>query len=267
MTSKTPSDRKRSVVPAEVRVDSVSKTFEGKQNVHALDEVTFSLAPGESVVLIGPSGCGKSTVLRMLAGLVEPSSGSVTINGSAPEEFTRRHGVSIDFQDDCLLPWRSVRKNVMLALEMTRTAVDRQRVDDLIAQVGLSEFADTRPAELSGGMRQRVALARSLVTDPALLLLDEPFGALDEFTRYQMNVELQRLWSDSGVTTLLVTHSIPEAVLLADRVVVMSARPGRIVQIVDVPFPRPRDRVLQRSPEFQVLVSDLVSALDTIADA
>ena len=188
-----------------------------------------------------------------------PTSGSVTIGGQTPAEVTRAAGLAMAFQDASLLPWRTVRGNVALALTLARIPADAGAVDRLIELVGLAGFEDRRPAELSGGMRQRVAIARCLATRPRLLLLDEPFGAVDELTRLRLNEDLPRLWQATGTTVLLVTHSVSEAVLLADRVIVFSSRPARVVADIPVPLPQPRDRELMRGRDFHAL-TDAVSA-------
>jgi NitT/TauT family transport system ATP-binding protein len=197
----------------------------------------------------------------MVAGLETPSTGCVTIDGAPPAEILRRAGLSVAFQDPSLLPWRTVRGNIELALTLARHPVDRAAVDQLIMLVGLDGFGDTRPAELSGGMRQRAAIARALATEPRLLLLDEPFGAVDELTRQQLVQDLPRIWEARGTTTLLVTHSVTEAVMLSDRVIVLSPRPAKVVADIDIPLPRPRFPGLARTPEFVTLVDDVFAAL------
>ncbi len=230
--------------------------------VRALDDIDLDVPAGTFCAVIGPSGCGKSTVLRLLGGLLRPTSGSVKIGGSDPRAATAAHRLGVAFQDHALLPWLTARENVALPFRVIGRPVDGSRVDALLRVVGIADFAAARPAELSGGMRQRVAIARALVLDPAVLLLDEPFGALDAVTRRHLNLELQRIWSERAITTLLVTHSVEEAVFLADTVVVMSRRPGRVVRVETIVFARPRKRALLSAPAFHALVDDLTNALD-----
>ncbi|WP_019816236.1 ABC transporter ATP-binding protein [Saccharomonospora saliphila] len=235
-----------------VELDDVAVRFRSKKReVTALREVTMRVEPGEFVAIVGPSGCGKSTLLKLASGLLAPSAGAVRLLG---EEVTSpRKDVGYVFQKAALLEWRTARKNILLQAEMRHlpSARANERADELIAMTGLSGFADAYPHELSGGMQQRVALCRALLHRPPVLLMDEPFGALDALTREQMNVELRRIWQDTGTTVLLVTHSIAEAVYLADRVVMMTARPGSIAGVVDVNLPRERDYAKTMSePEF-----------------
>lgn len=258
----------QSPIPA-IRIDHVDKTFplEKGRTLAALSNIDLSISKGEFVALLGPSGCGKSTILRLVAALDAPSSGRVSVEGAPPADLCTQHRLGVAFQDHALLPWLDVYANVALPYQVTGKPVDHARVSDLIALVGLKGFEKARPKQLSGGMRQRASIARALVLGPDVLLLDEPFGALDAVTRRQMNVELQRTWSAHRITTLLVTHSVEEALFLADRIVVMSGRPGRIIKEVTVPFARPRAPDVMRLPEFHALVDDLTLALEPEAAA
>jgi len=247
-----------------LRVQNVERTFALKDDVvRALDKVSLEVPVGSFISLIGPSGCGKSTLLRLLAGLELPDAGSLLIGERSPDEMRMAGRLGVAFQDPALMPWRTVWKNITLPLQVMGKPVKELEtvIKDLISLVGLQGFEQALPAQLSGGMRQRVAIARALVTEPEALLLDEPFGALDEILRRTMNLELQRIWSARRPTTILVTHSIEEAIFLADKVAVMSARPGRIVEIVDVPFERPRVPEIMRSSEFHQLADHLSELL------
>jgi len=220
---------------AAVRVTGVDKTFETRSGVvHALQGIDLEVAAGEFVSLIGPSGCGKSTLMRLIADLEEPTAGTVEVNGTSAAQARKDQAYGIAFQQAGLLPWRTVAANVALPMELhgPSGAARRERVADLLEMVGLSDFADRYPDQLSGGMQQRVAIARSLAEKPSILLMDEPFGALDEMTREKMQTDLVRICAETGAAVVFVTHSIPEAVFLSDRVVVMSPRPGRIQEIV-----------------------------------
>jgi NitT/TauT family transport system ATP-binding protein len=252
-----------------IELHAVGKQFQLKRRktVDAVSDMTLEVQPGEFVALIGPSGCGKSTVLRMVASLEQPTSGTVTVDGKAPAEMAASHRLGVAFQDNALLPWSTVRSNLNLPYRLAGRKVDSERVDSLIDLVGLKGFENARPKQLSGGMRQRVSIARSIMLEPDVLLLDEPFGALDAVTRRRLNMELQRIWLADPVTTVLVTHDVDEALLLADRVVVMSARPGRVQMIRDVPFERPRTSAVTRTPEFHELVDELTTELDTLSRA
>ena len=228
----------------------------------ALAPTDLHVADGEFVSLVGPSGCGKTTLLRAVAGLIEASGGELTLLGGTPHEAQRARRIGLVAQEPGLLPWRTVEQNVRLPLEVTGGGGD---VPAMLRRVGIEGFEHYRPAELSGGMRQRVALARALVHGPRVLLMDEPFGALDELSREAMRVELLRIWERERITVLFVTHAVREAVLLSDRVVVMSPRPGRIVADVRIDLPRPRDAAMEESADFFEAVRQVRAALHSPA--
>jgi NitT/TauT family transport system ATP-binding protein len=242
-------------------IERVRKLFRSRsgESQEALADISLEVERKQFVCIVGPSGCGKSTLLRLIAGLLQPSSGKIRIAGD--QVRGPRRDIGFVFQSPVLLPWRNVRDNVLVPAEVLR--FDRReaarRAAALLDLVGLADFADHFPAELSGGMRQRVAIARSLMHDPEILLMDEPFGALDALTRETMNIELLRIWQASGKTVILVTHSIEEALLLSDRVAVMTERPGRILEELRVPLPRPRSSATRAEAEFVRLAASLRS--------
>jgi len=250
--------------PAGISLTAIGKTYRGRgKETQALRDVSLDCAQGSFTALIGPSGCGKSTALRILLGLEPADTGHVSIGGQSPQKAAAAGVTGVAFQDSALLPWRTVASNIALPLEVLgrRLADYRDEIARLIALVGLKGYENALPGELSGGMRQRVAIARALVTRPQVLFMDEPFGALDQILRRQMNIELQRIWAETGATTLLVTHGIDEAVFLADRVVVMQAGPGRIAEVIDIPFARPRGADLFGRPEFHALCDHVARVL------
>jgi NitT/TauT family transport system ATP-binding protein len=234
-----------------VEIKGLTKTFT-KGNVTALQGIDLQIEPGEFVSLIGPSGCGKSTLLRLIGDLTEPSAGTVEVNGKSAHQARLDHDYGMVFQDSVLYDWRNVAKNVALPLEMLGWDRNKrkQRVEEMLRLVELQGFGDHYPWQLSGGMQMRVAIARALAFEPALLLMDEPFGALDEMTRERLNIELLELWRRMESTIVFVTHSISEAVFLSTRVVVMSPRPGRIAGVVDIDLPQPRSFDTREDPRF-----------------
>ena len=248
-----------------VQVAGVGKIFNRGTNrqVDALVDIGLTVAPGEFVSLIGPSGCGKSTLLRLIANLIEPTSGTLLVNGKAPQQARLDQDYGMAFQQAGLFEWRSVVKNVELPLELKGWDKSRRhrRALEMLELVKLGDFADHRPWQLSGGMQQRVAIARALAAQPQLLLMDEPFGALDEMTREHMQAELLRICAEAETSVVFVTHSIPEAVYLSDRVVVMSPRPGRILQVVDVELGQRRDVDTREDPAFFGKVIEVREAL------
>jgi NitT/TauT family transport system ATP-binding protein len=252
--------------PPIIAIDHVSKTYDsGSGPVTALHDVSLQIAPGEFVSLIGPSGCGKSTLMRLIGDLTQPSSGGIRVKGKTPQQARIDRDYGIVFQAPVLYDWRTVRKNVELPLEvMGRPNGERHdRALAMLRLVGLQDFGESYPWQLSGGMQQRVSIARALAFAPSILLMDEPFGALDEITRERMQAELLSIWggAETDTTVIFVTHSIPEAVFLSDRVVVMSPRPGRIERVVSIDLPRPRDIRTRESPRFFELVTEVRESL------
>jgi NitT/TauT family transport system ATP-binding protein len=247
----------------EIILDHVSKNFEiDGRSVTAIDDISLTFPTGSFSALIGPSGCGKSTLLRLVADILAPTSGTIAIGGNPPHAARLQHEIGFVFQDASLLPWRSVMDNIQLPLEIAGKPVgDGPRPETLIRLVGLAGFENAKPAQLSGGMQQRVSIARALILRPKILLLDEPFGALDEITRQRMNMELLRIWQETGTTAILVTHTIGEAVFMADQVHVLAAHPGRLVTTIDVDLPRPRQLAMLQTPEFNHLENAVRAAL------
>jgi len=241
-----------------VSATGISKTF-GKGGVTALADIDLDVGRGEFVSLIGPSGCGKSTLLRVIGDLVEPTTGEILVNGKQAHRARRDRDYGIVFQAAVLYDWRTVAKNIALPLELLGWSRTRraERVREMVQLVELQGFEKHHPWQLSGGMQQRASIARALSFSPALLLMDEPFGALDEMTRERLNMELLRIWAETGSTVIFVTHSISEAVFLSTRVVIMSPRPGRITGVVDVDLPQPRTVETREDPRFFELVTEV----------
>lgn len=244
----------------EIVLKSVGMCYQtDKTEVVALSDVSVEIKKGEFVSLLGPSGCGKTTLLRIMADLIQPTSGEVEIGGESAKNARLAQKYGIVFQSPVLFDWRKVKQNILLPLEMLgiKKMEREDRVSKLLELVGLTQFKDKYPWQLSGGMQQRVAIARALAMEPEILLMDEPFSALDEFSRERLNEELLSIWSKVGNTVVFVTHSIPEAIFLSDRVFVLSPHPGRLSSVVDIPLPRPRTQEIRNSPEFYQLISHI----------
>jgi len=234
--------------------------------VLALEDVSVNIQKGEFVSLLGPSGCGKTTLLRIMADLIQPTSGEVKIAGETAKEARLARKYGIVFQSPVLYDWRKVKQNISLPLEMMgmKKVEKENRVHNLLALVGLENFKDKYPWQLSGGMQQRVAIARALAMEPEILLMDEPFSALDEFSRERLNEELLSIWSKFGNTVVFVTHSISEAIFLSDRVFVLSPHPGRLSAVVEIDLPRPRTKEMRNSPEFYQLISAIRNSFEGV---
>lgn len=245
----------------EIQIKDVSMVYTGNggENIVALNNVSLDIREGEFISLLGPSGCGKTTLLRIVADLLQPTSGSVSIHGQTPKEIRLQQKYGIVFQSPVLYDWRTVRRNICMPMEIMgipkkeRTA----RIDQTLELVGLKDFGQKYPFELSGGMQQRVGIARALALDPEILLMDEPFSALDEFTREKLNEDVLKIWGKTKNTIIFVTHNISESVFLSDRVVVLSPHPGRVSAVVDIDLPRPREGSLRETPEFYEYVAKI----------
>jgi NitT/TauT family transport system ATP-binding protein len=248
---------------AKIRVQGATKIYEAKTGpVHALESFSLDVAEGELITILGPSGCGKTTLLWAMSGLHALSGGEILLDGTAIRG-PRPYEIGMMFQDANLLPWRNLRKNIEFPFEIKKRPVDVDRVAQLLEQVGLAGFETSYPRELSGGMQQRASIVRALAQDPEVMLMDEPFGALDAFTRDEMNLLLLGLWSETSKTIVFVTHNISEAIFLADRVVVMSSRPGRLARIFDIELPRPRTVEMMFEPDFIELIQEIKRTVES----
>jgi len=246
-----------------LEIRGATKIYEAKTGpVNALHDFSLDVTAGELVCILGPSGCGKTTLLWAMSGLHALTRGEILLDGS-PITGPRPAEIGMMFQDANLLPWRNLRKNIELPFEIKKQPVDNGRIETLVKEVGLDGFESSYPRELSGGMQQRASIVRALAPDPGVMLLDEPFGALDAFTRDEMNLLLMRLWSETSKTIVFVTHDVTEAILLADRVVVMTPRPGRLARIFDIELPRPRTVDMIFEPEFIALIQEIKRVVET----
>ena len=252
----------------EITLGNIGMTYKSNdgRDVTALTSVSLDIRKGEFISLLGPSGCGKTTLLRIIADLLTPTQGSITVGGETPRQARLKQRYGIVFQSAVLYDWRTVRKNVMLPLEIMHVpkAERLERADKMLELVGLSDFADHYPQQLSGGMQQRVGIARALAIRPEILLMDEPFSALDEFTREKLHDDLLRIWRKTNKTVVFVTHNISEAVYLSDRVCVLSPHPGRLSAVVDIDLPRPRTAKLKSTPEFTALVAKVRGSFEGV---
>ena len=252
----------------EIVLDNIGMTYktnDGK-DVTALTSVSLDINKGEFISLLGPSGCGKTTLLRIIADLLQPTQGTITVGGETPRQARLKQRYGIVFQSAVLYDWRTVKKNVMLPLEIMHIPKDQraERAEKMLELVGLTDFADHYPNQLSGGMQQRVGIARALALQPEILLMDEPFSALDEFTREKLHMDLLKIWRKTNKTILFVTHNIQEAVFLSDRVCVLSPHPGRLSAVVDIDLPRPREMDIKNTPEFTALVAKVRNSFEGI---
>lgn len=251
----------------EIMLKDVGMVYQtAEKEVTALTNVSIDIQKGEFVSLLGPSGCGKTTLLRIIADLLQPTSGEITVGGVSPKEARLMQRYGIVFQSAVLYDWRTVKKNIMLPLEIMHLSKEEQsqRADRMLELVGLSQFANNYPQELSGGMQQRVGIARALAIKPEILLMDEPFSALDEFTREKLHEDLLGIWRKTNKTIVFVTHNIAEAVFLSDRICVLSPHPGRLSAVIDVTLPRPRTEAIKNTKEFTDLVAKVRSSFEGV---
>ena len=252
----------------EIKIENVGMSYtNGKgASVTALQGINLDIKKGEFISLLGPSGCGKTTLLRIIADLLKPTTGKVTVCGETPEKIRLQQKYGIVFQSPLLYDWRDVRKNIALPLEIMKIPKNEQkvRIDEMIEMVGLKEFEHHHPKQLSGGMQQRVGIARALAIQPEILLMDEPFSALDEFTREKLHVDLLKIWRKTNKTIVFVTHNIQESVFLSDKVCVLSPHPGRLSAVVDINLPRPRTMEMKSTPEFTELVARVRNSFEGV---
>ena len=253
----------------EIKIDNVSMIFQDKKGgepVTALKNVSLDIREGEFISLLGPSGCGKTTLLRIIADLLQPSEGTVTVRGETTRDIRLQKKYGIVFQNPVLYDWRTVRRNVCMPMELLgmKKPERTSQVSKMLDLVGLSEFGQNYPYELSGGMQQRVGIARALAINPEILLMDEPFSALDEFTREKLHIDLLKIWRKTNKTVVFVTHNISEAVFLSDRVVVLSPHPGRVSAVIDINIPRPRDMESKQTPEFYEYITKIRNSFEGV---
>lgn len=250
----------------DIKIDHISMVYDNSKgdSTKALNDVSIDIKKGEFVSLVGPSGCGKTTLLRIIADLLEPTSGTVSIGGYTPSEARKEQMYGIVFQNAVLYDWRTIKRNVMLPLEILRAPNKSEIADEMLELVGLKNFAKQYPFQLSGGMQQRVGIARALAMKPKILLMDEPFSALDEFTREKLNEDLLDIWHKTNKTVVFVTHNIAESVFLSDKVCVLSPHPGRLSRIVDITLPRPRTREMRNTKEFYDLVAEIRNSFEGV---